>query len=95
MISIIIQRYITMNYKKKLTFNDAVRRRIKRLYKYKRYTMNEFANKAGIPYSTLNSYINSSTSSLTLSTLDKICMGLDMSLQEFFDNELFDDVIHE
>lgn len=57
--------------------------------------MHEFAKKSGIPYSTLNSYINSSTSSLTLSTLDKICMGLDMSLQEFFDNELFDDVIHE
>jgi transcriptional regulator with XRE-family HTH domain len=84
-----------MNYKKKLTFNDAVRRRIKRLYKYKRYTMNEFAKKAGIPYSTINSYINSTTSSLTLSTLDKICVGLNMTVPEFFDNELFDDVIHE
>ena len=84
-----------MNYKKKLTFNDAVRRRIKRLYKYKRYTMHEFAKKSGIPYSTLNSYINSTTSSLTLSTLDKICMGLGMSLQEFIDNELSDDIIHE
>lgn len=84
-----------MNYKKKLTFNDAVRRRIKRLYKYKRYTMNEFAKKAGIPYSTLNSYLNSNTSSLTLSSLDKICTGLDITLQDFFNNELFDDVIHE
>lgn len=77
---------------KNLTFNNAVRIRIRRLYREKKMTMYQFTSRSGVPYSTLNSYINKKTDSLTLTTLHKICKGLGITLQDFFDDELFENL---
>lgn len=76
--------------RRKYTFSDAVRVRIRRLYRKEKYSMRECALKAKIPYTTLNSYMIGETNTITLRTLHKICNGLNINLHDFFDDELFD-----
>lgn len=72
------------------SFSEAMRTRIKRLYKEKDYSLSELTRVSGIPYSTLNSFMNRQSNSITVSTLDKICKGLGITLADFFDDdELF------
>ena len=77
---------------RKVTFSDAVRKRLKKLYKKRSLTMHEFAVMIGIPYSTINTFMNAKSNSITLKTLYKMCEGLDISVQEFFNDELLENL---
>lgn len=79
----------------KLTFEDAVRWRLRRLYRTKRYTMNEFTKYVGIPYSTLNSFMNKKSKGINLINLHKMCNGLDISMKDFFDHKVFDNLLED
>lgn len=67
---------------------DKVFERIIFLCKAKHYTMYKLAKEAGIPYSSLNNIIHRRTCP-TVGTLEKLCKGLNISLSEFFDFELY------
>ena len=45
--------------------------------------------RCGITYSTLQNVAGGRNRSVTVETIHKICIGLDMELMEFFDSELF------
>lgn len=74
---------------RKNTFPDAVRSRMRRLYRNKRYNMHEFALLIGVPYSTINSFMNEQSNNLNLTTLCRICDGFGITVQEFFNDDLF------
>jgi transcriptional regulator with XRE-family HTH domain len=44
---------------------------------------------SGITQSTLNNIVSGRNNSATISTIKKICDGLDISIEEFFQSELF------
>ena len=67
---------------------DKVFERIEYLCKKKHYTMYRLAKEAELPYSSLNNIIHRRTCP-TVSTLEKICKGLNITLSEFFDFELY------
>ena len=67
---------------------DKVFERIKCLCDAKQYTMHRLAKESGLPYSSLNNIIHRRTCP-TVGTLAKICKGLDITLPEFFDFELY------
>ncbi len=72
-----------------MVIGDAVRERIVALCKEKDITVNKLATVSGITQSTLNNIISGRNNSTTISTIKKICDGLDISIQDFFEAELF------
>ena len=71
-----------------MKITEAVDSKIKKLCKERGYTVYAFSQKSGIPESTINSI--KGHKDCTLLTILTICSAFDMSLAEFFDDELFD-----
>lgn len=67
---------------------DKVLERIQYLCKTKHFSMYRLAKESGIPYSSLNNILHRRTCP-TISTLEKICQGLNISLSEFFNFEMY------
>lgn len=72
-----------------MNVGDATRLRIKELCAEKSITVNKLSTICGITQSTLNNIICGRNNSTTVSTIKKICDGLDITIQDFFDSELF------
>ena len=70
----------------------AVRQRIINIAASKEVSLHKLALSSGIPYSTLSSFMNGKSNSLTLTTLLHLCEGAHMELQDFFKDPLFKDV---
>lgn len=68
---------------------EAVQERILELCRQKHLTVNALAITAGLPPSTLKSIVYGVSRNPGVVTLKMICDGLDISLIEFFDCELF------
>ncbi len=68
---------------------QAVRIRILELCQSREITVNKLASISGITQSTLNNIVNGRNRSTTISTIKKICDGLGITIQDFFDSELF------
>ena len=78
-----------------MQLSTAVRQRIINLAIEKDITLHQLSLDAGIPYSTLSSFLNGKSEMPKLSTIFLICEGLNISLSEFFNDRLFKDVIFE
>ena len=70
----------------------AVRQRIINLASDRNITLHKLALNSGIAYSTLSSFMNGKSNSLTLTTLLHLCEGTHMELQDFFKDPLFKEV---
>jgi len=57
--------------------------------------VNVLANSTGISPSTIYSMLNAKSQNPGIVSLQKICDGLDISLREFFNSELFDHIEQE
>ena len=73
----------------------AVRARILDLCAQRGITVNRLATISGVTQSTLNNIVSGRNNSTTVSTIKKLCDGLDISLREFFDVPAFDDLEQE
>ena len=71
---------------------EAVRKRILELCDQRKITVNKLCTISGITQSTVNNIISGRNNSVTVSTIKKLCDGLGISIQEFFDSELFDEL---
>ena len=76
-----------------MKIKDAVAQRIIDLCKEKNIAINALGNISGVNPSTIYSILN--TKSPGVVTLQKICDGLEISIRDFFDVELFDDIEQE
>ncbi len=74
---------------------NAVSERIIQLCNQKNIAINALANMAGISPSTLYSVLNEKSQNPGIVTIKKLCDGLDISLREFFDDDIFDDIEQE
>ena len=74
---------------------NAVANRIIELCNQKNIAINALANMAGISPSTLYSVLNEKSQNPGIVTIKKLCDGLDISLREFFDADIFDDIEQE
>ena len=72
-----------------MTIGEACRKRILELCKERGITVNKLAILSGVTQSTLNNIISGRNNSVTVSTLKKLCDGLEVSITEFFDTEYF------
>ena len=72
-----------------MDIGTAARERIINHCKVRGITVNKLSTICGLTQSTLNNIVSGRNKSVTLSTLKKICDGLDITIQEFFDDEIF------
>lgn len=72
-----------------MEIKDAVLRRIYNLANENHMMLNSVANSAGITPSTLYSITNHNQRDIKITTIKKICDGFNITLQEFFDDDLF------
>lgn len=72
-----------------MNVGQAVRERIAELCEEKHITINKLANISGIIQSTLNNIMSGRNNSTTISTIQKICDGLEITVTDFFDSPLF------
>ena len=72
-----------------MQLSEAIRRRIINLADERNITLHKLSLEAGIPYSTLSSFINGKSQSPKLATLLHICEGLGIELNDFFTDKLF------
>ena len=73
----------------------AVKERILELCKTQNITVNRLATISGITQSTLNNIVSGRNQSTTISTIQKICDGFNISIIEFFNSELFQNIEQE
>ena len=72
-----------------MTIGEAVRIRILELCTERNITINKLATICGITQSTLNNIVSGRNAGTTVSTIQKICDGLEISIQEFFQAKQF------
>ena len=78
-----------------MTIGEAVRLRIIELAEKNNITLNKLATISGLTQSTINNITGGRNNSATISTIKKICDGLEMDVREFFNSPLFDDLEQE
>ena len=78
-----------------MTVGEAVIRRILELCDERRISLNKLADLSGVTQSTLNNIVSGRNKSTTVSTVKKLCDGLDITVDEFFCEELFRDLEQE
>lgn len=78
-----------------MTIGNAVRARILELCKEHKITVNKLATISGITQSTLSNITGGRNNSTTISTIQKLCDGLGITIEEFFHSELFHNIEQE
>ena len=72
-----------------MNLQEAVKQRILGLCDENHITINKLATLSGMTRSTVSSLIDGDTKNPTLLTILRICLGLNIELQEFFNDDVF------
>lgn len=78
-----------------MNIGTAVKERILELCAERDITVNKLATISGVTQSTINNIISGRNNSTTVSTIKKLCDGLDISISEFFSSPIFDNLEQE
>ncbi len=74
---------------------EAVAKRITELCSERKMTVNAVANMAGISPSTIYSMLNYKSKNPGVVSLYKVCYGFGITLRDFFNSDIFNDVEFE
>ena len=74
---------------------EAVSQRIIELCNERQIATNALANLSGVSPSTVYSMLNEKSQNPGVVSLKKLCDGLEITLREFFDSPIFDDIEQE
>lgn len=77
------------------TVKDAVANRFQQLCAERHIKPNELANRAGITPSSVYSMLDPKRREITINLIKKLCDGLDITLGEFFNDRVFDELEQE
>lgn len=75
-----------------MTFLDAIRTRVTGILKARNMTAYRLSKDGGIPKATLSVLLNGKTKTMEIDTLYQVVATLEMSLKDFFDDPIFDEV---
>ncbi|MBE7014438.1 MAG: helix-turn-helix transcriptional regulator [Ruminococcaceae bacterium] len=78
-----------------MNIGEATKLRILELCNENMITVNKLATISGITQSTLSNIVGGRNNSTTISTIKKICDGLNVSIRYFFESPLFDNLEQE
>ncbi|MBQ7309110.1 MAG: helix-turn-helix transcriptional regulator [Clostridia bacterium] len=74
---------------------EAVAKRIIDLCNEKHIAVNTLANLSGVSPSTVYSMLNEKSQNPGIVSIKKLCDGLNITLREFFNSNIFDDIEQE
>ena len=72
-----------------MLIKDAVVLRLQNICQERNIRYNELATRSGVTPSTVYSLMDETRRDLSITTLKKLCDGLDMTVTEFFDDTVF------
>ena len=72
-----------------MTIGNAVKERIIELCKERNITINKLGTISGVTQSTISNIVGGRNNSTTISTIKKLCDGLNITVVMFFDCALF------
>lgn len=75
--------------------SEAVKKRILELCQQQNLSINKLSNISGVTQSTVNNIVSGRNRSTTVSTIQKLCDGLGITIEEFFHSELFHNLEQE
>lgn len=75
-----------------LQLNQAISKRLAELLSDRGMTQYQLYVKSGVPKSTIHNILKCSYDSVKLRIIHEICQGLQISIPEFFQSPLFDEV---
>lgn len=78
-----------------MTIAEAVVQRFYELFNVQEVTVNKISNISGVTQSTVSDIMNGITTNAGIATIKKLCDGLDISVRDFFDSPLFDNLEQE
>lgn len=78
-----------------MNIGEAVKERILELCREKNISINKLSIMSGVTQSTVNNIVSGRNRSATVTTIKKLCDGLDITIQDFFDSELFSELEQE
>ena len=78
-----------------MTIPEAVIKRLFELCNERQITINKLSTISGVTQSTVSDIVNGTTASARMDTIKKLCDGLEISVRQFFDSPLFDDLEQE
>ena len=72
-----------------MNIGEAVKERILELCSERDISINKLCSMSGVTQSTVNNIISGRNRSATVSTIKKLCDGLGITIEDFFNSELF------
>lgn len=72
-----------------MNISEAVANRILELCKENNLTVNKLSNISGVTQSTVNDIVNHKAKNIGIVTIKKLCDGLDITISDFFNTDLF------
>ena len=72
-----------------MQIKEAIVLRMNNICKERNIRYNELANLSGVTPSTVYSMMDERRKDLSVITLKKLCYGLDMTITDFFDDDIF------
>lgn len=78
-----------------MTAKEAVAKRIVQLCADRNIAINALANISGVSPSTVYSILNEKSQNPGIVSINKLCDGLEITLREFFDSDLFEELEQE
>lgn len=81
-----------------MCIGEAVKERILELCQEKNISINKLSKlstMSGVTQSTVNNIVSGRNRSATISTIKKLCDGLGITIEQFFDSDLFRDLDQE
>ena len=78
-----------------MSVKDAVVTRFSQICNERGIKINELANLSGVTHSTAYSMFDKSRRDVSIVTIKKFCDGIDVSLKDFFDDDIFNNLEQE
>ena len=78
-----------------MTIGEAVKERIFELCKERNLSINKLCTLSGVTQSTVNNIVSRRNHSATVATIQKLCDGLGITIEDFFHSPLFRNVEQE
>ena len=78
-----------------MQIKDAIILRLKKLCEERHISFHEMSIRSGVTSSTVYTMMDQRVKGITVGTLKKLCDGLNITLQEFFTDPIFDELEQE
>lgn len=75
-----------------MTIGEAVEERILQLCAENNVSINKLSTISGVTQSTVSNIVSGRNNSVTVSTIQKLCVGLGITIVDFFSNDLFREI---